>query len=493
MNSESSDDEVGSKQQRNLDVATTASLDLVALNNKVISMRGQIKKVKVHVIHKLTKKVKTLQSKSRGPEKVLEKNKRKAEKLIEEVQIIKDLKPDRISKYAIGHTSSFSEVCKEPRTSLETRALARLTDHKILQDSVREFRQDHEDWMSLAAFLMGRYSGRRIKKKSQDRVDKIITNVKAGEVLVKSFLKNRLERDEDELEKVVNLNALKKKFDNSKQEPLEYLAKPVLPVDGKGSDMECDLSDEESDEYLEESDEVPQDFAAETHSESRTSDDLPGSSSKSVAKNKKLKKHKKEKTQTTKNSEMVVKKLNIEDLDSDSEIPAESVSSLLMAYSESPKTKTQKSKKKDLFFVMSDDSGDEGEDEDEESENSRLQGGDADDSNEEEEELERGKHAFRSTFMGSLSEKDWRKSTKERNPSNLKGPTAPGSSNFKKSQKDRDFSKKLPKQSRQFKPRNVQSGSKREEKLHPSWIASKKRKVQAQIQTFQGKKIKFDD
>lgn len=26
---------------------------------------------------------------------------------------LQDLKPDRISKYAIGHTSSFSEVCKE--------------------------------------------------------------------------------------------------------------------------------------------------------------------------------------------------------------------------------------------------------------------------------------------------------------------------------------------------------------------------------------------
>lgn len=35
MNSDSSDDEVEAKQQRNLDVATTASLDLVALNNKV--------------------------------------------------------------------------------------------------------------------------------------------------------------------------------------------------------------------------------------------------------------------------------------------------------------------------------------------------------------------------------------------------------------------------------------------------------------------------
>lgn len=331
--------------------------------------------------------------------------------------------------------------------SLETRALARLTDHKILQDSVKEFRQDHEDWMSLAAFLMSRNSGRRIKKKSQNRVDKIITNVKAGEVLVKSFLKNRLEGDEDELEKIVNLNAVKKKSDNSKEEPVECVAKPVLPVDGKGSDMESDLSDEESDECLDESDEsdeIPQDFSVETHSESRTSDDLPDSTTKSLDKSKRLKKRKTEKTQTKKHSEMVIKKLNMEDFNSDSEIPTESVPM-------SSKTKTHKSKKKDLFFVTSDDSGDEGEDEDEGSENSRLQGDDAEDSDEEE-ELERGKHAFRSTFMGSLSEKDWRKSTKERNHGNMKGPTAPGSSsNFQKSRKGRDFPKKLPKQSKQFK------------------------------------------
>lgn len=331
--------------------------------------------------------------------------------------------------------------------SLETRALARLTDHKILQDSVKEFRQDHEDWMSLAAFLMSRNSGRRIKKKSQNRVDKIITNVKAGEVLVKSFLKNRLEGDEDELEKIVNLNAVKKKSDNSKEEPVECVAKPVLPVDGKGSDMESDLSDEESDECLDESDEsdeIPQDFSVETHSESRTSDDLPDSTTKNLDKSKRLIKHKTEKTQTKKHSEMVIKKLNMEDFNSDSEIPTESVPM-------SSKTKTHKSKKKDLFFVTSDDSGDEGEDEDEGSENSRLQGDDAEDSDEEE-ELERGKHAFRSTFMGSLSEKDWRKSTKERNHGNMKGPTAPGSSsNFQKSRKGRDFPKKLPKQSKQFK------------------------------------------
>lgn len=107
---------------------------------------------------------------------------------------------------------------------------------------------------------MSRNSGRRIKKKSQNRVDKIIINVKVGEVLVKFFLKNRFEGDEDELEKIVNLNVVKKKFDNSKEEFVECVVKLVLLVDGKGFDMEFDLSDEESDECFDEFDESDEIF-----------------------------------------------------------------------------------------------------------------------------------------------------------------------------------------------------------------------------------------
>lgn len=62
---------------------------------------------------------------------------------------------------------------------------------------------------------------------------------------------------------------------------------------------------------------------------------------------------------------MVIKKFNMEDFNSDSEIFIELVIMFL-------KIKIYKFKKKDLFFVISDDLGDEGEDEDEGFENSRL-------------------------------------------------------------------------------------------------------------------------
>ena len=298
---------------------------------------------------------------------------------------------------------------------------------------------------------MSRNSGRRIRKKNQSRVDKIITNVKAGEVLVKSFLKNRL-GDELELEKVVNLNAVKKQSEKN-PELAEGSAKPTLPVDGGGSDMESDLSDEDSDDELNKDGSDDKEISDESEGEVSETQGLKTKSvqdsSHAKPKTTKPKKQKKlptEEPQGNKHSEMVIKKFNMEDLDSESEVLTDTVPSFLVAGNES-KT-TQKTKKKDAFFFTSDDSGEEADDadneEEEEVESSRLQGGEgqADDSDEEN-ELERGKHAFRSTFMGSLSEKDWRKSNKERNQSNVKNPVASGSSsNFQRNKKSRELPRK---------------------------------------------------
>lgn len=65
----------------------------------------------------------------------------------------------------------------------------------------------------------------------------------------------------------------------------------------------------------------------------------------------------------------------MEDFKSDSEIFIESLFMFLVVDDELgflEKIKIRKFKKKDLFFVISDDLGDEGEDEDEGFENSRL-------------------------------------------------------------------------------------------------------------------------
>ena len=48
---------------------------------------------------------------------------------------------------------------------MERRAIARLASHKLLQPKVEKFRKEHDDWKALAAFLLSKNTGRRFKKK----------------------------------------------------------------------------------------------------------------------------------------------------------------------------------------------------------------------------------------------------------------------------------------------------------------------------------------
>lgn len=50
------------------------------------------------------------------------------------VYYLQDLKPDRISKYAIGHTTSFSEVCKEVKVFRWSECIVLLAIFMILSE-----------------------------------------------------------------------------------------------------------------------------------------------------------------------------------------------------------------------------------------------------------------------------------------------------------------------------------------------------------------------
>ncbi|KAK7499720.1 hypothetical protein BaRGS_00009061 [Batillaria attramentaria] len=73
---------------RSLDVAQVASTDLVALNNTVVNMRNTVKSAKVQVIHKLTRYIRKLKGK-KGSDMEKQKNLRKAERMLEEIFAIK--------------------------------------------------------------------------------------------------------------------------------------------------------------------------------------------------------------------------------------------------------------------------------------------------------------------------------------------------------------------------------------------------------------------
>ncbi|KAM4710199.1 serum response factor-binding protein 1 [Discoglossus pictus] len=117
------------------------------LNNEVVKMRKDVKKVKVLTIRKLTRHIAKLKSK-KGTEELVLKNQRRAQRLLEEIHAIKEVKPDDVTKTALQKDINFEKVCKKPSSTPENRAIARLATHPLLKkkieaikDAVKAFKE----------------------------------------------------------------------------------------------------------------------------------------------------------------------------------------------------------------------------------------------------------------------------------------------------------------------------------------------------------------
>lgn len=65
------------------------------LNNEVVRMRKEVKRVRALIIRKLTRQIATLKKK-KGKETEIERNQRRASRLLEEIHAIKALSPDLV-------------------------------------------------------------------------------------------------------------------------------------------------------------------------------------------------------------------------------------------------------------------------------------------------------------------------------------------------------------------------------------------------------------
>ncbi|GFR76965.1 serum response factor-binding protein 1 [Elysia marginata] len=185
-----------SSDTRSIDFANSASIDMMALNNKVVNMRQVVKRTKVHVINKLCKNIAALKKK-KGTEEQKAQNLRKAERLIEEIDSIKRLREDKVSKYSLANTMTFTDVCKSSLLA-GPRAMARLADHPIMQKVVGDFRTQHPDWRDLAAYLLIKQTGRRFKTKKQKQGKKLsrtVENIHASETMTKAYIQERFGQD----------------------------------------------------------------------------------------------------------------------------------------------------------------------------------------------------------------------------------------------------------------------------------------------------------
>ncbi|XP_078531688.1 serum response factor-binding protein 1 [Lissotriton helveticus] len=109
------------------------------LNNEVVKMRKEVKKIRVLTIRKLTRHLAKLKSKKGTQEDIL-RNQRRAQRLLEEIHAMKEVKPDDVTKTALQKEINFEKVCKMPGSTAEERAIARLGTHPQFKKKIDDIK-----------------------------------------------------------------------------------------------------------------------------------------------------------------------------------------------------------------------------------------------------------------------------------------------------------------------------------------------------------------
>ncbi|XP_073411570.1 serum response factor-binding protein 1 isoform X2 [Dendrobates tinctorius] len=113
----------------------SAAAPVLNLNNEVVRMRADVKKVKALTIRKLIRHISQLKSR-KGPEEQVLKNQRRVQRLLEEMQSIRKLKPDVVTKYALRTEIAFDNVFNKANSTAETRAVTRLATHPLIKKKI---------------------------------------------------------------------------------------------------------------------------------------------------------------------------------------------------------------------------------------------------------------------------------------------------------------------------------------------------------------------
>ncbi|KAJ8714424.1 hypothetical protein PYW07_002649 [Mythimna separata] len=135
-------------------------------NTEVILLKQKLNQAKIQIIHKLTRKAKQLTEK-KAPEKLQEKLKRKAESAVKEVLIIKKIKPKDLAKFIVTHKGELNTFLNKPQVD-EDKACARLLLHKALQDKYKFIRGRFSN-VPIKDLFMSRIERRKMKKEAKEK------------------------------------------------------------------------------------------------------------------------------------------------------------------------------------------------------------------------------------------------------------------------------------------------------------------------------------
>lgn len=179
-------------------------------------MRYDVRRSKVHMINKLSRQAKLLKNK-KGTEEQVGKNKYKAERLIKEISLIKQIKNDEVSRLAlITAVEELQKIQNDTKLLLVTRSMAKLAMHKFIVASVDEFRRKHPDWQQLLPSLLEKQ-----KKTKQVKVDKsseaVVNNSHKSTVSTKENLDGSDTNNPLEMEHDSNSGNYSKQENNNKK------------------------------------------------------------------------------------------------------------------------------------------------------------------------------------------------------------------------------------------------------------------------------------
>ena len=97
-----------------------AELCLIEVNNFLVGMRPKVDRARVQVIHKLTRQSGQLKNKKTNDNDAhKDKNSRKAQRLVQEVLILKKMKKQEMAKFALSNTRAFMTDIPNPETTDE--------------------------------------------------------------------------------------------------------------------------------------------------------------------------------------------------------------------------------------------------------------------------------------------------------------------------------------------------------------------------------------
>ncbi|CAL9691261.1 unnamed protein product [Knipowitschia caucasica] len=458
------------------------------LNNEVVRMRKEVKRVRTLIIRKLTRQIGALKKK-KGKDADLERNKRRASRLLEEIHAIKTLVPDLVTKTALQKTLNFEQACKDPKSTISDRAMARIGTHpqfskkiEAIKAAVKAFKEERTDELKSGLKVPKRVD--KAKKpplssnpdKESHVVDKNVALIqsKSCEMNIKTACHDEPGPGFPKVKVQQKVNLKKTQTENTNNKPSSvknvFKYKQVdLSVESKDTkvppkatlEAESDVALSESDEKEYFDDSTEERFLKQSSGDSEESDN-----DFFVGKVNRFKKNKRTKP--------IEDKTVHKTLGNDSNpLPNSKVQSELDELESRLKSKpTMKS------VFCSSLSG-------------PKTGKGAGKGDRKFPGQDRRKDGANRDFSKQTKEKPERSDFKHRNPYSGEKTFGKKSAQFGGRGGQREVEHKRPKDARGGSMFTHQAP---QQALHPSWEASKKRKEQqGQILAFQGKKIKFDD